>query len=308
MRISVGGVLHHVGELRAAEQCEPAAHGECVERAAHRGVQVEVSGAVDCRALFSGHVEELEVGGAQLQVGGRAGEVREVHRPVDRERPAVGRQEGEAVEGDAPSVEADRVAGQAEGGADHRNAELCLREGDAAVEARGFGLSVHPDAAVERARKAEQVGRQEGVEALQRQSGIVHSASSGSPAAVAGAGRQERVGVECQEGVGLPDASLGIGGADPDIAEAGPVVGHPGSRHRALHREAVGRQPELHAGCERAAYGWSFGQQLQRAGDVDPRDVEPHAVGESGAGTVCRASRWSPRVSSRSAVIRRPRP
>ena len=78
---------------------------------------------------------------------------------------------------------------------------------------------------MERARKAEQVGRQEGVEALQRQPRDRAFGLELLPAAVAGAGRQERVGVECQEGVGLPDASLGIGGADPDIAEAGSVVG-----------------------------------------------------------------------------------
>lgn len=130
------------------------------------------------------------------------------------------------------------------------------------------------------ARRSRSAGRR-GVEALQRQSRDRAFGLERLPAAVAGAGRQERVGVECQEGVGLPDASLGIGGADPDIAEAGSVVGYPGSRHRALYREAVGRQSELYAGCERAAHGRSFGKQLQRAGDVDSRDVEPHAVGES---------------------------
>ena len=164
-------VLHDVADVRAAQQGEAAADDEFVERPPGRGVEIEVGFSVDRGSLLAGDVHELEIGGAQREVGLHPGEVREIDAAPDRQRIFVRGRDRVVVEPHAAVGDADGVGREPERGADHRHADFGLCEVHAPVQPRPVSGASCVDFRLQPAPEADQVVGQEYVGLLQRESG-----------------------------------------------------------------------------------------------------------------------------------------
>ena len=279
-------VLHDVADVRAAQQGEAAADDEFVERPPGRGVEIEVGFSVDRGSLLAGDVHELEVGGAQREVGLHPGEVREIDAAPDRQRIFVRSRDRVVVEPHAAVGDADGVGREPERGADHRHADLGLREPHAAVEYQPVGGAPHVHFRPEVAREAEQIFGQKDVDRTQgkprnRDRQVERAFAVGAVVARDG----QRLGaVQQKPCIGPVSPALTVEEPEIEIPETLFCVGELRHRHVAPEAQAVRREVQRHVGAQHAVDGRCRGEQFQHRTDVQSGDVEPDAVGRAGGG------------------------
>ena len=219
-------ILHDIVDVGVFEQCDAAADDEFVQRAFGRRVQIEIGFPVDGRSLLPGHVHELEIRRPQCDVGRYAAEVGQIDVPSDRQRAFVGGGDRKVVEQDPAVVDADRVGRETERSADHRHADLRLRELQAAVQLQPLRRSARVELPGEDAGETEHVGGQKDVGPLQGESGDRRrDVERAFPLFAVVAPRGQDVGaVQREPHVGLLFPPLCIAYAQPDVTEALLVV------------------------------------------------------------------------------------
>ena len=273
-------ILHDIVDVGVFEQCDAAADDEFVQRAFGRRVQIEIGFPVDGRSLLPGHVHELEIRRPQRDVGRYAAEVGQIDVPSDRQRAFVGGGDRKVVEQDPAVVDADRVGRETERSADHRHADLRLRELQAAVQLQPLRRSARVELPGEDAGETEHVGGQKDVGPLQGESGDRRrEVERAFPlfAVVAPCG-QDVGAVQREPYVGLLFPPLCIAYAQPDVPEALLVVRESGDGDVAPDGQRVGARVQGHGGAQHAADGRGGGEHRQRPADVQPCDVEPDAA------------------------------
>lgn len=273
-------VLHDVVDVRAAQQGDVAADDEFVHGTFGRGAEVEIGLAVDRRAGLAGHVDELEIRGPQREVGRHAPEVGEADLAADGQRAFVRGVNRVVVEQDAAAGDADRVRGEAERRADHRDADIGPGEPHASVEFRPLGSAARVDPGLKAARKAEQVGGQEDVGPLQGEARDGHRQveRAFAPLAAVSLHGQHFGSVERQARVGEVSPVLFVEQPEVDAAETLFVVGQLRHRDPAPEGEAVRREIQRQVRAQHAVDGRGRGEQLQRRTDVQSGDVEADVV------------------------------